>query len=93
MTISVEAVMRREAGARGPQMYAGFATGALKFDFSNFKGSACEQSVAIPATNFRGGFHWRFHVVFSSSLRGSGIKGFGFIKSLLMVEPVDLDDT
>lgn len=61
MTVSVEAVMRRLAGARGPQMQAGFAARALKLDFSGFKFATRQQAVAVPAANLRGRCDRRFH--------------------------------
>ena len=84
--------MRRVAGARGPQMQAGFAARAMKLDITGFNGTACQQLVAAPATNFRGIGYGRFHTVFIPSLRGNGVKCFRFIYFLLVVEPVDLDD-
>ena len=53
--------MRRLAGARGPQMQAGFAARALKLDFSGFKFATRQQAVAVPAANLRGRCDRRFH--------------------------------
>jgi hypothetical protein len=51
MTISIEAVMRRLVGARGPQNMTGMATGTHKLDLSGFHVPSCQQSVAVAATN------------------------------------------
>lgn len=91
MTVSVEAVMRRLAGARGPQMQAGFAARALKLDFSGFKFATRQQAVAVPAANFRGRCDGRFHK--EPSLCGARrVERVCFIKILIVVEFVDPDD-
>jgi hypothetical protein len=51
MTISIEAVMRREVGALGPQDVSGLAARAQKLDLSGLHVSLCQQPVAVAATD------------------------------------------
>jgi hypothetical protein len=52
MTISLEAVMRRNVGARGPQNMSGFTTGAGNGYFTRFHAPFSQKSTAVAATNF-----------------------------------------
>jgi hypothetical protein len=52
MTISKEAVMRREVGARGPQDVNGIAARAAKLYNSGFYRAFCQQAIAMAAANF-----------------------------------------
>ena len=63
----------------------------MKLYFSGFNNAPRQQAVAIPAANGRRRGDGRFHK--APSLCGARqIKGFGFIKILLVIEFVDLDD-
>jgi hypothetical protein len=51
MTISLEAVMQRCAGALGPQNVSGFAAGAQKLDLSGLHVPLRQQPVAVAAAD------------------------------------------
>ena len=54
MTLSVEAVTRREVGAYSPQDDSAFAARAKKLDFSGFYAALCQKFVALPAAKIAG---------------------------------------